>query len=228
MFHRSGYLAGEQAERFSLQVAGTFRACYRDRSYRVRRSGAESLHDPSAPNPTGSEGIMTRENSVVCIYNTHSDADAAVKTLQVSGFEMKQLSIVGKDYHTEEHVIGFYNAGDRMKYWGKLGAFWGGIWGFFVGAAFFWIPGIGPLVVAGPLVSWIVGALEGAVVVGGFSALGGALYSIGIPKDSIVRYETAIKSGKFLLLAHGTMAEVSRAREILEPSGPAETNVHPA
>jgi uncharacterized membrane protein len=171
---------------------------------------------------------MTRENSVVCIYNTHSDAEAAVKTLQESGFEMKRLSIVGKDYHTEEHVIGFYNAGDRMKYWGKFGAFWGGLWGFLFGAAFFWIPGIGPLVVAGPLVSWIVGALEGAVVAGGLSALGAALYSIGIPKDSIVKYETAIKSGKFLLLAHGPMAEVSRAREILQPTAPAETAIHPA
>jgi hypothetical protein len=141
---------------------------------------------------------------------------------------MKQLSIVGKDYHSEEHPVGYYNTGDRMKAWGKLGAFWGGMWGFLFGSAFFFIPGIGPLVVAGPLVSWIIGALEGAALMGGLSALGGALYSIGIPKDSIVKYETAIKSGKFVLLAHGTMAEVSRAREILLPTSPDESAVHPA
>ena len=135
---------------------------------------------------------------------------------------------MGKDYHTEEHPVGYYNTGDRMKYWGKLGAFWGGLWGFLFGAAFFWIPGIGPLVVAGPIVSWIVGALEGAVVVGGVSVLGAALYSIGIPKDSIVKYEAAIKSGKFLLLAHGTMADVSNAREVLQATGPMETGVHTA
>jgi hypothetical protein len=51
------------------------------------------------------------------------------------GFDMKKLSIVGKDYHTEEHVVGFYNAGDRMKRWGKSGAFWGGFWGLLVGSA---------------------------------------------------------------------------------------------
>jgi len=68
---------------------------------------------------------------------------------------------------TVEHVVGYYNTGDRMKYWGKLGAFWGGLWGFLLGSAFFWIPGIGPLVVAGSLVSWIVGALEGATIFGG-------------------------------------------------------------
>ena len=87
---------------------------------------------------------------------------------------MKKLSIVGKDYHTEEHVVGYYTTGDRMMYWGKLGAFWGGFWGLLFGSAFFWVPGIGPLLVAGPLVMWIVGALEEAAVVGGLSALGAA------------------------------------------------------
>jgi uncharacterized membrane protein len=76
-----------------------------------------------------------------------------VKELQKAGFDMKQLSIVGRDYHTEEHVVGYCNAGDRMKYRGKLGALWGGIWGVLFGSAFFWIPGVGPLLVAGPLVS---------------------------------------------------------------------------
>src|SRR5512140_3808291 len=133
--------------------------------------------------------MLTKSNSIVAIYPTHTAAETAIKELQQSGFDMKKLSIVGKDYHTEEHVVGYYNTGDRMKYWGKLGAFWGGLWGFLFGSAFFWIPGIGPLVVAGPLVSWIVGALEGATIIGGLSALGAGLYSIGIPKDSILRYE---------------------------------------
>ena len=133
---------------------------------------------------------MSETNSVVAIYETHTQAEEAVKELQRSGFDMKKMSIVGKDYHTDEHVVGYYNAGDRMKYWGKQGAFWGGIWGMLFGAAFFAIPGIGPVLVAGPLVAWIIGALEGAVVVGGLSALGAGLYSIGIPKNSVVKYES--------------------------------------
>ncbi len=114
----------------------------------------------------------------------------------------------------------------RMKYWGKLGAFWGGLWGLLFGAAFFWVPGLGPLVVAGPLASWIIGALEGAAVVGGLSALGAGLYSIGIPKDSIISYETAIKSDKFLVIAHGTPDEVNRAKEVLEGTAAEQTDVH--
>ena len=170
--------------------------------------------------------MSQKENAVVAIYNTHSDAEEAVKELQRSGFNLKKLSIVGKDYHTDEHVVGYYNAGDRMKYWGKIGAFWGGIWGLLFGAAFFAIPGIGPVLVAGPLVVWIIDALEGAVVVGGLSAIGAGLYSIGIPKDSVLRYETALKSDKFLLLAHGTADEVSKARDILQTTRQEEVEMH--
>jgi len=139
---------------------------------------------------------------------------------------MKQLSIVGKDYHTEEHVVGYYTTGDRMMYWGKLGAFWGGFWGLLLGSAFFWVPGVGPLLVGGPLVVWIIGALEEAAVVGGFSALGAALFSIGIPKNSIVEYETEVKNGKLLLVAHGTPDEVERAKELLDKSRAKKTTVH--
>jgi hypothetical protein len=160
--------------------------------------------------------MLNTNNGVIAVYASHTEAEEAVKTLQHAGFDMKSLSIVGRDYHTEEHVVGYYNAGDRMQYWGKMGAFWGGIWGFLVGSAFFFVPGVGPILVAGPLVGWIVGALEGAVVFGGLSAIGAGLMSLGIPKDSVLQYETAMKAGKFVVIAHSTVEEAVRARNILE------------
>lgn len=170
--------------------------------------------------------MMTKNNAVVAIYKSHAEAETAVKELQRSGFDMKKLSIVGRDYHTDEHVIGYYNTGDRMKYWGKAGAFWGGIWGLLFGSAAFFIPGVGPLLVAGPLVGWIVGALEGAVVVGGLSAIGAGLFSLGIPKDSILQYETALKSGKFVVIAHGSAEETAHAREIISRTNPEASEEH--
>ncbi len=158
---------------------------------------------------------MTDRNSVVAIYDTHEQAEQAVKSLQEAGVDMKSLSIAGKDQHTDEHVVGYYNTGDRMKYWGKMGAFWGGFWGLLFGSALFAIPGIGPVLVAGPMVAWIVAGLEGAVVVGGAGAIGGALASIGIPKDSIVEYELALKTDKFVLIVHGPLDAVAKAKEIL-------------
>jgi uncharacterized membrane protein len=156
------------------------------------------------------------KNMAIAIYSTHTEAEAAVRALQDSGFDMKELSIVGKDYDKEERVLGYYTTGDRMKSWGKFGAFWGGIWGLLFGSAMFVIPGIGPIVMAGPIIGWLVAALEGAVVIGGLSALGAALVSLGIPKDTALAYETEIKAGRFLLIVHGVPAEVSRARVLLE------------
>ena len=169
---------------------------------------------------------MANNNAIIAIYKSHSAAEAAIKELQQSGFDLKRLSIVARDYHTDEDVVGYYNAGDRMKHWGKLGAFWGGMWGMLFGSAFFLIPGVGPLLVAGPLVAWLVGALQGAVVVGGLSAIGAGLYSLGIPKDSVLKYETALRAGKFVLIAHGSPDETAQALRTIRNTNPEVTEHH--
>lgn len=169
---------------------------------------------------------MTQKDSVVAIYETHEQAEHAVRELQEAGIDMKSLSIAAKDTHTDEHVVGYYNAGDRMKYWGKLGAFWGGFWGLLFGSAMFAIPGLGTILVAGPLVAWIVGALEEAAIVGGLSAVGAGLFSIGIPKDSVLKYEVALKTNQFLLVVHGTPETVANAEEIISGTKHVDHTVH--
>lgn len=169
---------------------------------------------------------MFTTNAVVAIYDTHQQAESAVKELQEGGVDMKSLSIAARDTHTDEHVVGYYNAGDRMKRWGKVGAFWGGFWGLLFGSAMFAIPGLGPILVAGPLVAWIVAGLEGAVVVGGASAVGAGLMSIGIPKDSVISYDVALKSDKYLLLVHGTPEEVSNAKRIIDGTVHSHSYLH--
>jgi uncharacterized membrane protein len=158
---------------------------------------------------------VSEVDSVVAAYDTHEQAEQAIKELREAGIDMKSLSIAGKDTHTNEHVVGYYNTGDRMKHWGTTGAFWGGFWGLLFGSAFFAIPGIGPILVAGPLVTWVVAGLEGAAVVGGVSALGAGLISIGIPKDSVLKYETALKTDKFLLVVHGSRNDVDKAKDVV-------------
>jgi hypothetical protein len=171
---------------------------------------------------------MSEQNAVVAVYDTHEGAEVAVKELQRAGIDMHTLSIIGKDTHTDEQVVGYYNSGDRMKRWGKMGAYWGGFWGLLFGSAFFAIPGIGPVLAAGPVVAWIVGALEGAALVGGVSAIGAGLYGMGIPKDSVVEYELALKTDKFLLLVHGTAQEVEKAKTVIGTTRPAKLTVHAA
>ncbi len=169
---------------------------------------------------------MTIANAVVAIYDTHEQAEHAIKELQEAGVDMKSLSIAARNTHTDEHVIGYYTAGDRMKYWGKMGAFWGGFWGLLFGSALFAIPGLGPILVAGPLVAWIVAGLEGAAVVGGVSAVGAGLVSIGIPKDSVLKYDLALKTDKFLLVVHGMPDAVEKAKSIIDGTEHHSVTVH--
>ena len=162
---------------------------------------------------------LKQMHKCAAVLPTHTAAEAAIKELGAAGINLQQLSIVGRDYHTDEHVVGFYNTGDRVKHWGKLGAFWGGLFGILFAPAFFWIPGIGPVLTGGIIGSLLMGMIEGgavgAVAVGGLSALGGALTSIGIPKDSVIAYERALRADKYLIIVHGTEEEVAHARDVL-------------
>lgn len=169
---------------------------------------------------------MEKVNSAVAIYESHQAAEAAVKHLTEAGFDMKSLTVVGKGYHVDEKVVGFYNIGDRVKFWGKRGAFWGGLWGLFFGGLFLTIPVVGHVVVLGYLAAIALGAVENALVVGGLSALGAALYSIGIPKDSVIEYETALKADSFLVMAHGAAEDVARAKALLAATNPSRMDVH--
>jgi hypothetical protein len=171
---------------------------------------------------------MENPNSVVAVFDDHGAAETAVKKLSAAGFEMKNLSVVGKGYHTEEKVVGFYNAGDRIKFWGVRGAFWGGLWGLFVGGLFVTVPVVGQVVVLGYLATMAIGALETAAVIGGLSALGAALYGIGVPKDSVIQYEAALKAEGFMVMAHGTAQEMARAKTILGTNSPSILEVHTA
>jgi hypothetical protein len=170
------------------------------------------------------------DSNCVAVFDRHQDAEAAIRELQRGGFDMKKLSIVGRDFHTEEHAVGFYNAGDRVKYWGKLGAFWGVVFGILFAPAFFFIPGIGPILTGGMIGSMLMGTIEGAAVGaavgGGSGALAAAMTGLGIPKDSVIRYEGAIKANKFLLIAGGTAADAEKARALLVGLGSGEVEVH--
>jgi hypothetical protein len=176
--------------------------------------------------PEDEEIVMNDPSSVVAVYNSHTEAEEAVAKLSAASFDITKVSIIGKDYHTEEKVVGYYNTGDRMKAWGGLGAFWGGIWGLLFGAGFFLIPGIGPVLVGGPFLAALLGALESAVLVGGLSVLAAGLISLGIPKDSAIKYEAEIKADKFVLVAHGTGEELERAHAILALTSPVSIEKH--
>jgi hypothetical protein len=185
----------------------------------VGNAAAESLNPHQ-------EHTMSQADIAVAVYESHGQAEHAVHKLAKAGFDMKTISIMGKEYHTEEHVVGYVNAGDRALFFGKLGAFWGGLAGMLFGSALMFVPVVGHIVVLGPVAATIAGGLQGAVVAGGLSALVGALSSLGIPRDSVLRYETALKADKFLVIVHGSGDDILRAKDMLTAAGSTDVQSH--
>lgn len=169
---------------------------------------------------------MANPASVIGVFENHEAAEKAVKALASSGIALANLSVLGRGYHTEENAIGFYNTGDRITFWGGRGAFWGGLWSLFFGGLFITIPAVGPIVALGYLAASMIAAIEGAVVVGGLSAIAAALYSIGIPRDSVIQYEAAVRADSFLVMARGTAEEVAHAKSILDAAGTTHVASH--
>ncbi len=171
---------------------------------------------------------MSSSYTAIAVFDEHPQAEAAISQLGKAGFEIKNLSIVGKGYHTDEKVVGFYSNGDRIMLWGKQGAFWGGLWGLFFGGLFIAIPVVGQIVVLGTLAAAVLAAVEGAVVVGGTSALAAALYGLGIKKDSVIQYEVDITADNFLVMAHGSEDEMNRAKDVLAGTKPKRVDMYSA
>jgi hypothetical protein len=170
--------------------------------------------------------MTSMSHTAVAKFDTHEAAEQAVRKLVAAGFEMDVLSVVGRGYHTDEKVVGFYNMGDRIRFWGARGAFWGGLWGLFLGGLFVTIPVAGPVFFLGYVAAAAASAIEGAAVVGGVSAIGAALAGIGIPRDSVLQYESEIVADGFLVMVHGFHDEMTRAEAILGTAKPARVVVH--
>jgi hypothetical protein len=168
---------------------------------------------------------MLALNSIVAVYLTQTQAEAGVFDLQHAGFDLKKLSVLGREHEAHDQTVGYYNTGGRMKYLGARGAFWNSVWKLLSGAGYFVVPGIGRVLIAGPLTVWIVVA-QRDLAVESLSAVGAGLYEVNIPRASILRYESDVRMHKLLLIASGSAPDVLRARDVLRSSRPEEVNIH--
>ena len=170
---------------------------------------------------------MADHNVCIAVATDHDEAAAIVTALRDGGFDQKKISVVGKDHAEDGHVHGYVTTGESMTFWGKQGALWGGLFGALAGAGFLFIPGIGPLLVGGPLLSMIVGGLEGGAVLGGIEAVFAGLLHLGLSKDSLALYDQQLREGRCLVVLHGPAEEVVSGRELLQDKAEA-VEVHAA
>ncbi|WP_048809976.1 general stress protein [Candidatus Methylacidiphilum infernorum] len=167
------------------------------------------------------------EISLTAVYISLEEAEDAVKRLEQAHFPIANVSILAQNLSSEKKVHGYVTAGDIAKSGASIGGWVGGLFGVLVGAAFVWVPGFGPLIVAGPLSAALLGGLEGMVAGGIAGAALGFLSGLGIEKKHILKFEEHLKAGKYLLVVRGSAEEIERAKKILEQeTHPVEIQAH--
>jgi Protein of unknown function (DUF3341) len=159
-----------------------------------------------------------KNTAVFGIYRTREDVEVAVDELRDSGFRSTDISVlfpenVGtKDFAHEKHT----KAPEGTAAGAGTGALVGGTLGWLAGIGALAIPGVGPLIAAGP----IVAALTGVGVGGALGGITGALVGMGIPEYEAKRYEGRVKEGGILLSVHSDNSDWTRkAKDILERTG---------
>ncbi len=133
---------------------------------------------------------------------------------------MADLSIVGRNLEVDEEPVGLISPGDYAKAGAGAGASVGGLLGLIAGAAVLIIPGVGPVLVGGPLVAAVLAGVEGAIAGTALGGLAGALVGWGVPKDRALKYETHVKGGKFIVIVRGVPEVIDRARSLLRDHMP--------
>jgi hypothetical protein len=162
---------------------------------------------------------MARKHvAVFGIYKMTSIAEAAVDELLAAGYSNEDVSVLLPDDDATRNFAHEKNtkAPEASTAGAATGGVIGGTLGLLAGMGALMVPGIGPLLAAGP----IIAALAGVGVGGTVGGLVGALIGLGIPEYEAKRYEGYVKNGGILLSVHcETSGEIQRAKEILKDTG---------
>jgi hypothetical protein len=139
---------------------------------------------------------------LIATCKNHKDVVKALNTLLDSGISREFITVLGKGF--EDFEVEKEN--EDIAFWGKIGAGWGAIVGLLVGAAVSFVPGFGPIVGAGPLISSLAGALGGAAVSGSVTALVAWMVDLGIEEEEALHYQELLKKGHYLIIIEGKPA----------------------
>jgi len=170
---------------------------------------------------------MSKKYTCVLLYSNHERAEQDTKLLQMRDFDMNTVSVVSRNHHDNTHALGLYATAGQIRFHGDHARFWESLWNTLNGAAFFWTADFDVLIAAGSIVHLLTQQRDDIDVGQHFSILGSALFSIGIPKNSIRQYEHSIQSENLLLIVHGQHDDVERACQLLH-SKTQQVTVHMA
>lgn len=166
---------------------------------------------------------------IAAVFEHQHQARLIVEELIEQNFPMDQISLLSKSGGPGDDLLGitYDDTREKMKTWGLLGAFWGGLWALLASAAgLFVFPGVGAVLAAGPIVEAISAVVAGAALSGGVMAgaaavsqLAVVLHRIGIPEDKIQLLHDDITNGCYLLILHSQLENDDRQLDMLRRKG---------
>ncbi|KRE92151.1 low temperature-induced protein [Paenibacillus sp. Soil766] len=149
---------------------------------------------------------------IIGVFNTEEEAIRVINQLKAAGFNSEELSVVGRNHDDLDHVevATESKAGEGLATGAATGGVLGGVTGLLVSIGALAIPGVGPIIAAGPIVAILTGAAVGASAGG----LVGGLVGLGIPEEEAIQYHEYVQNGKVLVLVNSDADRANLAYQI--------------
>ncbi len=167
---------------------------------------------------------MGGDSSCVAIYGDHEGVEAALGLLEKGSVECRNISVIASAEEAPDCSVGLAMTGERVVLRGRQSSFWGGVRQRLPEISLFVIPAVGSIVVAGALGAVLVTVLE--EVLNGLNIFRVTLSRVGVPSESVIAYENAIKEGAYLLIVQGDVREAERTHNLLLSGGARDMAIH--
>ncbi|HHV78911.1 MAG TPA: hypothetical protein GXX40_04780 [Firmicutes bacterium] len=167
------------------------------------------------------------ERTLIGVFDSRSHAERAVTELQKRGLTSDEISIVARDDRARREqgeggqttgLTGGVGGGQDLSEGTYTGGVLGGLAGLLAGVGALAIPGIGPIVAAGPIAATLTGAVGGG--------LAGGLIDWGIPEERGRYYEGKVKEGEILAIVKASREKVDDAADVFRRNGAHDVEVH--
>ncbi len=170
------------------------------------------------------------ERTVSAIFKEQQQIDSVVRRLVDRGISRDDISVIGKNFHSETKIAGFITKKDVILGGLRQGAIFGSIFGsalaLLSGVGVLFVPFVGTLVAAGPLGAALLGAASGAIAGSAGAGLVSAFVSLGIPEDKAAVYQTRIEAGEYLLAVEVRSDKSGEIQLLLESAGGEEIHTN--
>jgi hypothetical protein len=159
------------------------------------------------------------QTTVLAVCSDQAGLEEAVARLRIDGTPMRKVSIIGKDFEAIEKPLGFIFTRDGARDAAQVGAWSATLFTRLDGSAFLILPGLGAVIVGGPLAARLLRGIDRTLGGAAFGGLTSALIGLGLTKAQASGYESQVKAGKFLVIVQGDCMQIERAASLLALRG---------